>query len=115
MFLDKGNGLVPHAVLDMFFRSAFLEIRELPRGHETARRPRAGPMRHIHVEAMVKRIEGVRAQVPFAEVARCVAGVLQRLGKSVVLRIKTRGALADDRLVGTGAPMPQPSVSSGSA
>ena len=61
--------LLGHAVFEVFVRAVRLEVLELPRRHETARRSRAGPVRDVHVEAVLQRTVRLGTEMPLAEMA----------------------------------------------
>ena len=100
MLLHEGDGFLGHAVFDVLVGRVGIgiEVRELPRRDVAAGRPGPGPVRHIHVEAVLQRRIGLGAEMPFAEMAGGVAGVLQRLRQRVVVGLQPRDAGGRDRL-----------------
>jgi len=90
------DGLGGHAVLEMLAGGAFLEVLELPRRDEAARRAGAGVVRDVHVEAVLQRRIRLRPEVPFAEVSGGVTGGLQRLRERGVARLQPRRRLGLD-------------------
>ena len=97
--LHPCHRLIAHAILDVLGGRALLEVLELPRCHETPRRPRPSVMRHVRIEAMLQRRIRLRPEMPFAKMRRRIARLLQRLREGEILRVEAGRALALQRLV----------------
>jgi hypothetical protein len=79
----ESGGFLGHAVFDVLVRDGgvVVEVFELPRGDEAAGGAGAGPVGEIDGEGVFQRRVGLRAEVPFSEVAGGVSGGFEALGE----------------------------------
>ena len=91
VLFQERNRFLGHAVFDVFVRRVRIEIGEFPRRHVASRRSRPGPVRHIHIEAMLQWRIRLVAKMPFAEMSGGIAGVLEGFGHCVVFGLQPRG------------------------
>ena len=92
MSFHESDSFLGHPILDMFVGNVriVIEVFELPRRHVTARWARTGMMRHVDVKTMLQGRIRFCPEVPFAEMAGCVAMVFQHFRQREVLRVEPR-------------------------
>ena len=91
VLLHESHGFFGHAVFDVLIRHVGVSIKicKLPRRDVTARRTRAGMMRHIDIKTLLQRRKGLRAEVPLAKMPRGIASIVQRLRQRAVLGLQS--------------------------
>ena len=99
LLLHPRHRLRGHAVLDVLAGRFLFEVRKLPRCDIRARRPGPRMMRQIQIKSLLQRRIRLRSEMPFAEVRRGIARVLQRFRERAVFGLQSCHRLGLDGLL----------------